>query len=421
MEVNNISFKAKPNIFLNAAKNFITLKESSGNLSHVRFIQDSAIGLAPKAVFARSKADLAENSFLELSESLLVYYAPSILGTKIFQKLYSKKLSPADAKQIITPAAELLKNKNFNSNKQLLRIKAAISLGCLAIPVCEYSLSYIKNLFTLNFFKTGEFNTIANLSKNKKTDEKINQNVKNNALKHIKNAALVYGGILASSLLLGLKGKNSKFLNNISEFILAPGSKLFKHNKNKADVVNKYFGLDFANKNGKLAMSNGQLTACVLAGGFGYFGAAKDRGKQNLLEVASTFPLVGFYIVCGNELLEKGFRKFLYKNNYCKDVLDKNLSVLPMKKLESAAEKIAATTFKNKQEIYNKLLKQKAFISLVPFLFGIGVMGFFVVGMSRLFTKMRYQLSLKKQEKEKIIESQQKMIISEKLSFKALS
>ena len=48
-------------------------------------------------------------------------------------------------------------------------------------------------------------------------------------------------------------------------------------------------------------MSHGQLTSCVLLGGLGYFGAAKDRGKQNLLEVASTFPLVGSYIICGNE------------------------------------------------------------------------------------------------------------------------
>ena len=99
---------------------------------------------------------------------------------------------------------------------------------------------------------------------------------------------MIYGGILASSLLLAKKGSNSKLLNNISEFILAPGSKLFKNNTKKASLINKYFGLDFANKNGKLAMSHGQLTSCVLAGGVGYFGAANDRGKQNLLAAFET-------------------------------------------------------------------------------------------------------------------------------------
>ena len=410
MEIKNISFKANISPLMNLTKKFIQLQEGSGNLSHVRFIQDSAIGLAPKAVFARTKADLAENSFLELSESCLVYYVPSILGSKVFKRAYSKGLNIQEKKDIVKPASDFFNLLLTSSDKKLLRIKAAISLGCLAIPLCEYALSYIKNLFTLGLFKTGEFNNIANLSKSTNTDKR-NEHVKNSAFSHIKKALIAYGCILGSSLLFAKKGNGSKIINNISEFILAPGSKLFKNNIKKASLINKYFGLDFANKNGKLAMSHGQLTSCVLLGGLGYFGAAKDRGKQNLLEVASTFPLVGSYIICGNEFLENTFKKFLYKNDLCKDVLKKDLSVLHIDKLEEAAKQISQKTLKDKNEIYKNLLKQKAFISLVPFLFGIGVMGFFVVGMSRMFTKMRYNKSIKSEKENNIVKEKQTKLI----------
>ena len=120
-------------------------------------------------------ADLAENSFLELSESCLVYYAPSLLGSKVFKNVYSKGLNTEQQKNIVKPAAEFLKKQLSLSDKKLLRIKAAISLGCLAIPICEYALSYIKNLFTLGVFKTGDFNNIANLSKSKTNSDKRNE------------------------------------------------------------------------------------------------------------------------------------------------------------------------------------------------------------------------------------------------------
>lgn len=420
MEIKNITFKANISPVMNLTKKFIQLQEGSGNLSHVRFIQDSAIGLAPKAVFARTKADLAENSFLELAESGLVYYVPSLLGNNIFKKMYSKGLNSEQQKNIVKPAAEFLKKNLSASDKKLLRVKAAISLGCLAIPICEYSLSYIKNLFTLGLFKTGEFNNIANLTKSKANADKRNEHVKNSAFSHIKKAAALYGGILGASLLFAKKGNTSKLINNISEFILAPGSKLFKNSIKKASLINKYFGLDFANKNGKLAMSHGQLTSCVLLGGLGYFGAAKDRGKQNFLEVASTFPLVGSYIICGNEFLENMFKKFLYKKNLCKDVLKKDLSVLPIDKLEETAKQISKQTLKDKKEVYNNLLKQKAFISMVPFLFGIGVMGFFVVGMSRMFTKMRYNKSVKQEKaaQDELIKEKQTILIDKFLKNK---
>ncbi len=397
--VNNISFTNAGNIGtgLKVASKIIGIQEGGAGLSNIRFIQDSATGLVPKAVFARSKADLGENTFLELSESVLVYYFPTILGEGIFRKLYSKKL-PADLKkQIATPAVDLLKANNPSVNKKLLPVKAALALSAFAIPLVEYTLNYFKNLMTLKVFKQSDFENIANLNKKKSENTEQAKKVENSAKKHIKLAAGIYSACLALSALLIKKGENSKSLQNISEIILAPGTKFFKDNKKKADFFNKYFSLDFADNNGKLALSRGQLTSCVLVGGAGYFGASKDRGKQNFLETLFRYPLVGFYIICGNELLEKGFRKFLYKNGKCKELINDKLEVPNLKDLRSIAEKHGGDV----DAMYKKLLKQKVLIAGLPLLFGIGVMGFFIAGTSNLFTKFRYNIDVKNKEQVK--------------------
>lgn len=390
MKTDKITFtNSNIGLGLKAASKIVAIQEGGAGLSNIRFIQDTATGLVPKAVFARSKADLGENSFLELSESALVYYCPALLG-KIFKNIYARTLSPELKKQLSTPAEKLL--KEGKNTKALMPVKAAIALGAFAIPLIEFTLNYIKNLMTLKVFKQGNFENIANLNKNKKEDIEFNKKVEKSAKKNILTAAGIYAGCLGLGTLLASKGKNSKTLQNISELILAPGSKLFKNNKKKADFINKYFSIDFADNNGKFALSKGQLTSCVIVGGAGYFGASKDRGKQNFLETLFRFPLVGFYIICGNELLEKGFRKLLYKNNKCRDLINENLEVPALKDLKKIAENKGG----NVNEIYKKLLKQKCFIAGVPLLFGIGVMGFFIAGTSNLFTKYRYNKTQQK-------------------------
>lgn len=399
--VNNISFTNAGNIGtgLKVASKIIGIQEGGAGLSNIRFIQDSATGLVPKAVFARSKADLGENTFLELSESVLVYYFPTILGEGIFRKLYSKKLPTDLKKQISTPAVDLLKTNNEAVNKKLLPVKAALALSAFAIPLVEYTLNYFKNLMTLKVFKQSDFENIANLNKKKSENTDQAKKVEHSAKKHIKIAAGIYSACLGLSGLLIKKGENSKFLQNLSEAILAPGTKFFKNNKKSADSFNKYLSIDFANNNGKLALSRGQLTSCVLVGGAGYFGASKDRGRQNFLETLFRYPLVGFYIICGNELLEKGFRKFLYKNGKCKELINEKLEVPKLKDLRSIAEKHGGDV----DAMYKKLLKQKVLIAGLPLLFGIGVMGFFIAGTSNLFTKFRYNRNLKnKENKEQV-------------------
>lgn len=378
---------------LKYAAKFVNHHEQASGLSTSRCIQDTATCLLPKAVFARSKEDLAENSVQEISESVLVYYAPAVIGEKIARKAFSKNLSQEAKKLVATPAVELLKTGNV-LNKKVLPVKAAIALTALFIPLAEFTTNYVKNLFTLKVFKKANFNNIASLEHTKE-DKKSQQKIEKSAYNNIKRAIGVFGASLAMAVLIAKKGANSKALQNISETILAPGTKFFKKNEKTKNFFNKYFSLDFNSQNGKLALSKGQLTSCVLIGGAGYFGASKDRGKQNFLETLFRFPVVGFYIITGSELFEKGFKKLLQKAGKCKETIGKNLETPCFDKIGELAKDFAAKNGTKAEAEFKKLAKQKVLISGVPFLFSIGFMGFFVAGISNVFTKYRYKQDLK--------------------------
>ena len=392
---NTNSINSLPRVMRPAAK-FVRHQEQAAGLSTSRFVQDLSTCLIPKVVFSRSKEDLAENAFLEVSEETLIYFVPAILGEKIARKIFSKNLPENLKKDVATTGVELLKKGNKEINKSVLPAKAAIALAAMAIPLTEFSLNYIKNLMTLKLFKKSDFKNIASLEKNEE-DIEHQQKVEKSAKRHIGIAATLFGGCLAMAGLLATKGKNSKILQKISEFIVAPGNTLFKDKPKAKDFVNKYFSMDFNNQNGKLVLSKGQLTNCVLIGGLGYFGASADRGKENLKETATRFPLVALYVITGSELVEKGFKKLLQKMGKCKDLIGKDLSVPKFDDLTALAQKLSKERKTDFKKEYTSLAKQKIMISGVPYLFAIGVMGFFVAGMTNYFTRKRYENSKKEQ------------------------
>lgn len=372
------------------AAKFVRHHEQASGLSTSRFIQDVTTCLIPKAVFSRSLADLTENTFLETSEETLIYFVPTILGERVARKIFSKGLDKNLKKEVATTGVELLERGNKSKNKKILPVKAAISLAAMAIPLTEFSLNYIKNLMTLKLFKKSDFKNIASLE-NSQEDLRHQEKVRKSAKRHIGFAAGLYAGCLGLAGLLATKGKNSKALQKVSEFIVAPGNKLFKNLPKAKNFVNKYLCMDFNSQNGKLCLSKGQLTTCVLVGGAGYFGASADRGKENLKETATRFPLVALYVITGSELVEKGFRKLLYKFGKCKDLIGKDYSVPEFDKLDDLAKKLAEKKNTALKDEYKSLVKQKVLISGLPYVFSIGVMGFFVAGMTNYFTKKRYQ------------------------------
>ena len=374
---------------------FVRHQEQASGLSTSRFIQDATTCLLPKVVFSRSLADLTENTFLETAEESLMYFVPTILGERVARKIFSKNLSSGLKKDVATTGVELLEKGKLNpivkhNNKKVIPVKAAIALAAMAIPLTEFSLNYIKNLMTLKVFNKSDFKNIASLE-NSTEDKEHQEKVRKSAKKHISLAAGLYAGCLGLAGLLATKGKDSKVLQNISEFIVAPGTKLFKKSPKAKNFFNKYTNMDFNSQNGKLCLSKGQLTTSVLIGGAGYFGASSDRGKENLKETATRFPLVGLYVITGSELVEKGFRKLLYKTGKCKDLIDKNLNVPRFDDLGSLAQKLANKRNTTVENEYKSLVKQKVLISGLPYVFSIGVMGFFVAGMTNYFTKKRYE------------------------------
>lgn len=376
------------------AARFVRHQEQAAGLSTSRFIQDVSTSLLPKVVFARSLADLTETTFVEVSEEILMYFVPAILGEKIARKIFSKKLPNNLKSAVATPAVEMLKKKN---SKEVLPVKAAIALMAMAIPLTEFTLNYFKNLMTLKVFKKSNFKNIASLE-NTKEDEAHQKKVEKSAKRHIGLAASLYAGCLSLAALVATKGKNSKALQKVSEFILAPGSVLFKKNNKAKNFFNKYCSMDFNNQNGKLVLSKGQLTTSVVIGGMGYFGASADRGKENLKETATRFPLVGLYVITGSELVEKGFKKLLQKGGKCKDLIRKDLSVPKFDELGDLAKKLAKERKTNFDKEYTSLAKQKIMIAGLPYIFSIGVMGFFVAGMTNFFTRKRYENAQKEKQ-----------------------
>ena len=116
MQINNL-INTLPNKILRNTTKFLAKQEQSESLSHVRFVQDTVTNLIPKATFARSFADLSENSFQEVGESVLVYYTPKLLGNGFFRPLYERGLDAAARQKISTPMTELNKDASISAEK----------------------------------------------------------------------------------------------------------------------------------------------------------------------------------------------------------------------------------------------------------------------------------------------------------------
>ncbi len=383
--------------------------KSQENLSHTRFIQDTATNWLPKVVFTRGVVDFFDMSFLEFLESGIFYFAPAIFGNffeKTYSKFHSKNTRELIKSNFAKSAKEILESKELQKNgvgKKVLATKAAIILACTVIPAAEYALSFAKNLFTLKVFKKSDFNNIANLNK-KQVESKEHQNkVEKSAKKHIRNSAIVsLSGILAS-LVLAKYGHKSKLLQKASSIILQPGAHIantFKKaglkNQKIEKFLKRYITPDFAgrDKNGKLKLSEGQLLLIAGTGLFGYSAAAKDRGRLDQLEVWTRVPIVVLYTAFGGALFNNAFNKFFVKKNKFSDVLKKDESgdvkIPKLDELDGLAQKIAKTRKTDARVEFNRLLKEKAVITAIPYGFSLVFMGFLLAGITRFWTQYRY-------------------------------
>ena len=399
---------------------FIKMQEST---AASRFFQDTATNWFPKAVFTRSKADLAEMSFMEFIESAIFYGAPAIVGEHVMRNGLMKKVLPKNLnKHVSKSVGEILSNNSLvksGAAKKIIPAKAGILLGCMAIPAMEYALSYAKNLFTLKVFKTSNFDKIANLDKNSAktkelTPEEINhqRKVKSSAIRHIVGAGIVSAACIAGGVLLAKKAPNSAKLQKLSEVILEPGKHLaekFNTKPKTTRFLNEFFNLDLARKGSeKLGLSKGMLGATVSIGILGYLGAAKDRSDLDFKEVLTRTPISGAYAIFGSDLFEEGFKSMLYKSkkfmSKYPDLIQKTKDELFEVPSKLELDKQLKDGIIDKAAHANKM-RGKAIISGIPFAFSLVVMGFVVAGMTRFWTQYRYNKMHKddmkaRQEKE---------------------
>lgn len=414
---------------------FIKMQEST---AASRFFQDTATNWAPKAVFTRSKVDLAEMSFMEFIESAIFYGAPAIVGEHVMRNGLMKKVLPKNLnKHVSKSVGEILSNKTLvksGAAKKIIPAKAGILLGCMAIPAMEYALSYAKNLFTLKVFKTSNFDKIANLDKsnalNKSsvqvtslTPEEINhqRKVKSSAIRHIVGAGIVSAACIAGGVLLAKKAPNSAKLQKLSEVILEPGKHIaqkFNTKPKTTRFLNEFFNLDLAKKGSDtLGLSKGMLGATVSIGILGYLGAAKDRSDLDFKEVLTRTPISGAYAIFGSDLFEEGFKGVLYKSkkfmSKYPDLIKKTKDELFEVPSKLDLDKQLKDGIIDKAAHANKM-RGKAIISGVPFVFSLAVMGFVVAGMTRFWTQYRYNkmhkddLAARKEKEQNAVNQMQK-------------
>ena len=72
-------------------------------------------------------------------------------------------------------------------------------------------------------------------------------------------------------------------------------------------------------------------------------------------------------------------------------MLRANKPVPKFDELGELAKKLAKERCSTVEKEYKSLVKQKMLIFGLPYLFAIGVMGFFVAGMTNYFTRKRYE------------------------------
>jgi len=414
----DLTFKANGHALVDGLKTKHTVLDkfikSQENLSDTRFIQDVATNWVPKVIFTRSLADFTEMSFLEFTESALFYYAPVLLGGVLHKAINA--ITPQHSKKAVSEnlnrsTAEILADSKLAQSgitKRVLPVKAAVVLACVSIPAAEYALSFAKNLLTLNLFKKSNFDNIVNLNKKhaQVEDKEQQEKVRKSANKHIANATKVSLASLAGGAVLATVGHKSELLQKVSKGILRPGqviSDVLGHLGVKSEkatkALNTYINFDFDTSKGKLGLSKGQLVVSTVTGFFGYSAAGKDRGKLDQLEVWTRVPFVVFYTIFGSALFDHAFKHILEKKNKFSDLVKKDkdgkINIPTRAELPEIAKKIANVKKTNVDVEFNRLVKEKAIITAIPYGFSLLFMGVLLAGITRFWTQFRFNRAKK--------------------------
>ncbi|MFM7468314.1 MAG: hypothetical protein ACKO37_02290 [Vampirovibrionales bacterium] len=393
----------------NAGQKFLAgmtrLTEEAGQgLSHRKFMQDTLSVWAPKTLFTRSLAEFTEMSFLEFVESSFFYYSPSALSRNVFQHLFKNVSGKRFSPELIAKTHKELLAHHADTLAHVLPVKAAVILGSVGTAGIfgEYALSFAKNLLTETLFKKNKFSDVVGLSDGEKKGGRFDLSPQGKkAVKRIGQSLTVLGGVLAGSAALARWGGNSKLLLKASEGIVKHFDFHFLETVTKKGLKYTNFGL-----------SPNQLRCIIALGVVSYLDAARDALEK--VEVACRLGVVAPWLAFGDDTAKKifaqrsqqlapGIYKLLTNPDTGKTEkvlktlteLEKESFALAQKTLGKKAPQEALLTKAN--EYFKPLYAQRLSASWTPFAIGsLGVSGS-VALMNRVFTRIRYENSLKKQ------------------------
>src|SRR5262249_42155317 len=145
---------------------FIEGKEGANGRSHMTCVQDTLVALLPRALISRSQAEGFEVGFLEVLESLLIYYSVPMLGGPLFKKIIGRMRCTDFQVKAVTRPLEELEHLPAGQMKHLLPAKGALIISALTLTGIggEYLINYSKNLMTAHYFKKDKFSDTVNLS-----------------------------------------------------------------------------------------------------------------------------------------------------------------------------------------------------------------------------------------------------------------
>jgi len=100
------------------------------------------------------------------------------------------------------------------------------------------------------------------------------------------------------------------------------------------------------------------------------------------------------YTAFGGALFDNAFNKLFIKKNKFSDLIKKDkdgsIKIPKSTELQEIAEKLAKTKKTDVKIEFNRLLKEKAIITAIPYVFSLIFMGFLLAGITRFWTQYRF-------------------------------
>lgn len=415
-----------------AAAAFLKMKEGGNGNSHVKFVQDTSILWAPKAVISRSGLELFEISVLEFIESACFYYIAPFIAGSLLSPLF-KKATPKHAKATMAAISQKLPEK---ASMALLRntVPAKLGLAVASVGIAtalEYGLNFGKNILTEWKFKKNDFSSIIGFTDKTVSKKEGESDVVKKAKRRMLQSALVAGGILAGSLAFTRYGSG---LNNAQLKGLAKWANWFdfgfsnvqaspswantlKSLSNK--IIRTTYKIQPNVSKTKYDIAQNQLKVLMPFAILSYWDAARDKLER--IEAGCRSLVTGSYIAYIQPWLEENFSR-LYGQHYRHLNIMKGKDFSKVKTLAEiqadavkeateamtkAGQRLSPQALKKKTvELLRPKFVAKAELFFIPFLFGILGVGLFTALMNQMWTSYRFNKALEEVKQTGLVPKQ---------------